>query len=179
MAASVEITGRPIVPTAMVLEEVFERGSLRGGTFTMASSTFAMTRVVTGQLDCHLDVGQRVRQAVPELEPLWRRAGDGRIIALYVYDLAGVQLVAREAGLTVTDAWGRSLDTALLTEVSEPHHLSCVTASNPKLHAALMDSIERGITPSRCCPARCRCCAGSRASVVLPGRRTANPEALH
>lgn len=147
--ASVEITGRPIVPTAIVLEDLIDTGSLRGGTFTFASTTFAVTRLITGQLDCHVDVADRIRRDLPELAPLCRRAGVGNLIALYVYDIAAVVLLARCAGLTLTDAYGRSLDNVPLTDVSERWHRSCVAAANAELHRAIMESIESGMVKLR------------------------------
>ncbi len=144
-ALSIEITGRPIVPTAVVLEELIDGGSLRGGTFAFASTTFALTRLITGQLDAHVDVADRIRRERPGLEPLVLRAGQGHPIALYVYDLAAVLLIAGEAGLTVTDAYGQTLDGVPLTDVTDRWHRSCVAAGNATLHAALLASIERGL----------------------------------
>ncbi|NUQ01930.1 MAG: hypothetical protein HUU35_18955 [Armatimonadetes bacterium] len=143
-ALSVEITGRPILPLAVALEEVIDGASLTGGVFTFASTTFALTRLVTGQLDAHLDMADRLRRDFPALDSRVRQAGRGVPIALFVYDLAAVILIAEEAGLVVTDAYGESLDAVPLTEVSLPWHRSLVAAGNAALHADLMNHLERG-----------------------------------
>lgn len=148
-ASSIEITGRPVVASAVVLEELVDGGSLRGGCFVFASSTFALTRLVLGQLDCHADVADRLRRDLPALRPAVNRAGVGRPIALFVYDLAAVHLIATEAGITVSDAYGQPLDAVPLTELSLDWHLSCVAAATPGLHRALLDSIERGMVKAR------------------------------
>lgn len=144
-ALSVEITGRPILPLAVALEDIIDASSLTGGVFTFASTTFALTRLITGQLDAHLDVADRLRREFPALDPRVRRAGLGRPIALFVYDLAAVVLVAQEAGLVVTDAYGESLDAVPLTEVTLPWHRSLVAAGNPALHADLMHHLDQGL----------------------------------
>jgi len=148
-ASSIEITGRPLLASAMVLEELVDGGSLRGGCFVFASSTFALTRLVLGQLDCHADVADRLRRDLPALRPAIDHAGVGRPIALFVYDLAAVHLIAAEAGITVSDAYGRPLDDVPLTDLSLDWHLSCVAAATPPLHAALLASIERGMVKAR------------------------------
>lgn len=144
-ASSIEITGRPVVASSIVLEELVDGGSLRGGCFVFASSTFALTRLVLGQLDCHADVADRLRRDIPALRPAVDHAGVGRPIALFVYDLAAVHLIASEAGITVSDAYGRPLDNVPLTNLSLDWHLSCVAAATPALHQALIESIERGM----------------------------------
>ena len=148
-ASSVEITGRPIVPNAVVLEELIDGGSLRGGCFVFASSTFALTRLVMGQLDCHADVADRIRRELPALRKVVEHAGVGRPIALFVYDLAAVHRIAVEAGITVTDAYGQPLDAVPLTDLSLDWHLSCVAAATPELHRALLACIERGMVKAR------------------------------
>jgi myo-inositol-1(or 4)-monophosphatase len=141
----IETAGRPIVPTARVVESIFDACSLPGGAFMFASSTFALTRLVTGQLELYLDVADRIRRDCPRLEPLARRAGQGELIALCAYDIAGVVLVAQEAGLTVTDAYGCSLADTPLTDVSPAAQRSCIAAATPQLHAAALAAVERGV----------------------------------
>ncbi len=145
LASSVEITGRPVVPSMLVLEELIDGNSLRGGAYAFASSTFAITRIVLGQLDLHLDVAARIRRDVPATDSHSRRAGEGRAIALFAYDVAAALLIGREAGLTITDAYGQTLDGVPVADVSAQWHLSCVAAANANLHGATMAAIERGM----------------------------------
>lgn len=144
-AMSIEFTGRPIVPLATVLEEIIDGGSLAGGMFAFASTTFGLTRLVLGQLDLHVDVADRLLRERPNLEAECRRAGCGNVVALLAYDIAGVVLVAQEAGLVVTDAYGASLDDQPLTDVSLAGHRSCIAAATPELHAQVVAAIDRGL----------------------------------
>ena len=43
--------GRPVRPTVEVLGDLIDASSVGGGTFELGSQSFAMTRIVTGQLD--------------------------------------------------------------------------------------------------------------------------------
>lgn len=144
-ALSVELTGRPIGPLVTVLEELIDGSSLRGGVFCFASTTFALTRIVLGKFDAHVDPADRIRRDRPRLNDLFLRAGCGRPMALFVYDLAAVVLIAQEAGVSLSDAYGGSLDAVPLTDVSPAWHRSLVAAATPELHAALLASIERGL----------------------------------
>lgn len=142
-ALSLELAGRPVGPVALALAELIDGASLRGGVFCFASTTFALTRLLTGQLDGHLDVGERLVVEWPE------RAGSlfggGRPAALFPYDLAAVVPIVTEAGAVVTDAYGRSLERVPLLEVRGAGRTSCVAAGNPTLHRALLEAVERGI----------------------------------
>ncbi len=149
-ALSIELAGRPAVPTATVLGELIDGSSIRGGVFAFASTTFALTRLITGQLEAHVDVADRIRRERPELTPRFVEAGAGGIVSLFVYDIAAVLLIAEEAGVTVTDAFGASLDAMRLTDVSDGAHASLVAACTPALHRELLESIERGLSRLDC-----------------------------
>ena len=51
--------GRPARPTVEVLGDLIDASSVGGGTFELGSQAFAMTRLVTGQLDAVIEVGSR------------------------------------------------------------------------------------------------------------------------
>ena len=57
--------GRPARPTVEVLGELIDASSVGGGTFELGSQAFAMTRIVTGQLDAVIEVGSRLVDEVP------------------------------------------------------------------------------------------------------------------
>jgi len=59
--------GRPVRPTVEVLGDLIDASSVGGGTFELGSQSFAMTRIVTGQLDAVIEVGSRLIDDVPGL----------------------------------------------------------------------------------------------------------------
>lgn len=141
--------GRPALPTVLVLEELIDTSSVDGGLFDLGSATFCITRLLTGQLDAYVDVGDRMLREVPELEEMFLRVGHGHPLNNSSYDLAAVALIAREAGLVITDAFGKPLEGYPLLLSGRPGQLSCVAAVSPDLHAAILESIERGMKRMR------------------------------
>ncbi len=141
--------GRPALPTVLVLEELIDVSSVDGGLFDLGSATFCITRLLTGQLDAYVDVGDRMLREFPELEEMFLRVGHGHPLNNSSYDLAAANLVAREAGLVITDAFGNPLDGYPLLLSGRAGQLSCVAAVSPDLHAAILRCIERGMERMR------------------------------
>ncbi|MGQ9476323.1 MAG: inositol monophosphatase family protein [Actinomycetota bacterium] len=141
--------GRPAMPTVLVLEELIDTSSVDGGLFDLGSATFCITRLLTGQLDAYVDVGDRMLREVPELEEMFLRVGHGHPLNNSSYDLAAVALIARESGLVITDAFGRPLEGYPLLLSGRTGQLSCVAAVSPDLHAAILECIERGMRRMR------------------------------
>ena len=96
------LRGRPVLPVSIVLEQLIDRSSMRGGYFDLGSATFNMTRIVTGQLDAYVDVGRRLVDEIPELEAQFREVGEGAVCTNFPYDVAASSLIVEEAGGVVT-----------------------------------------------------------------------------
>ncbi|MDI6872771.1 inositol monophosphatase family protein [Candidatus Solincola sp.] len=141
--------GRPALPTVLVLEELIDTSSVDGGLFDLGSATFCITRLLTGQLDAYVDVGDRMLREVPELEEMFLRVGHGHPLNNSSYDLAAAALIAREAGLVITDAFGNPLEGYPLLLSGRAGQLSCVAAVCADLHAAILQCIERGMIRMR------------------------------
>lgn len=137
--------GRPARPTAEVLAELIDASSVGGGTFELGSQAFAMTRVVTGQLDAVVEVGSRLIDDVPGLREEFERVGGGAVLNNSPYDLAAPWLCVCEAGGVVSDGWGRPLDDYRLLGSGHEFQISSITASNHELHAALVRAVDEGI----------------------------------
>ncbi len=137
--------GRPARPTTEVLAELIDGSSVRGGTFELGSQAFAMTRVVTGQLDAVIEVGSRLIDELPGIRAEFERIGDGEVLNNSPYDLAAPWLCLCEAGGTVTDGWGRPLDDHRLLGSGHAYQMSSISAANPELHRALVVAIDAGI----------------------------------
>jgi fructose-1,6-bisphosphatase/inositol monophosphatase family enzyme len=82
---------------------------------------------------------------VPDLREAFERVGGGAVLNNAPYDLAAAWLCLVEAGAVVTDAAGRPLDDRPLLGSGTDFQMSCIAAANPKLHARLVEAVDRGI----------------------------------
>ena len=137
--------GRPVRVIAEVIGDIVDASSVGGGTFDLGSATYDMTRVVTGQLDAYIEPGPRIVADVPGMRAAFEELGDGAVLNNSPYDLAAVALICREGGAVVTDAYGVPLGPQRLLGSGAEFQISCVTASNPELHSAICEKLERGM----------------------------------
>jgi myo-inositol-1(or 4)-monophosphatase len=145
MSWSYEIAGRPISLITGALSPLINRSSIQGGVFTINSTAFSLTRLVSGQFDAVVDVGNRILRDRPSLRDQFVSAGLGKPIGLFPYDIAAALLIVKVAGCSATDAYGNSLDDVLLLDTSEANISSLVAASNPMLHEQLLAEVDQGI----------------------------------
>ncbi|HTX44999.1 MAG TPA: inositol monophosphatase family protein [Solirubrobacteraceae bacterium] len=141
--------GRPARETVEVLGDLIDASSVGGGTFELGSQAFAMTRIVTGQLDAVIEVGSRLIDDVPGMRDEFERVGGGRVLNNSPYDLAAPWLCLREAGGIVTDGWGAPLDRHRLLGSGHDYQMSSISAANPALHAQLVRAVDEGIARLR------------------------------
>ncbi|MGA2927353.1 MAG: inositol monophosphatase family protein [Solirubrobacteraceae bacterium] len=146
--------GRPARATVEVLAELIDASSVGGGTFELGSQSFAMTRIVTGQLDAVIEVGSRLIDEVPGMRAEFERVGRGRVLNNSPYDLAAGWLCLREAGGVVTDGWGAPLDGHRLLGSGHEYQMSSICAANARLHAQLVRAVDAGIARLRELPAQ-------------------------
>ncbi len=149
MAWSVEFCGRPSALVCEILTELMDLCSVRGGMFAFCSSCFSLTRIITGQLDAYVDVGNRLLRDFPETGIYFRRSGAGSILGLFPYDLAAITLLISEAGAVITDAYGNSLQDMSLLDNKLDNIRSCIATSTPELHQAILEEVERKIAIKR------------------------------
>ncbi len=137
--------GRPAHPTIVVLGELIDLSSVDGGLFDLGSATFGITRLLTGQLHAYVDVGDRMRRESAAVAEEFIRVGHGHTLNNSSYDLAAANLIAREAGLTVTDAYGRPDGDYPLLGGGTANQLSCLISVNPELQRQLVGLVDRGM----------------------------------
>jgi myo-inositol-1(or 4)-monophosphatase len=137
--------GRPAGLLISVLGELIDTSSVGGAFFDLGSATFDMTRILTGQLDAYVDVGSLMIEQVPELRSEFEQVGDGAVLNNSPYDLAAAVLCLEEAGAIVTDARGEPLDPRPLLGSGHEFQMSCLAASNARLHSRLLGVVELGI----------------------------------
>jgi myo-inositol-1(or 4)-monophosphatase len=148
------LRGRPALPMTIALESLIDGSTMAGGFFDPGSATFNMTRLVTGQLDAYVDLGHRVLSELPELEPEFRRVGEGNVCTNFPYDVAAAALVVTEAGGVVTLADGRPIDAHPAVGSGDGFGIAVLAASNPTLHERLLLVADEGLARLRAWLAR-------------------------
>lgn len=140
---SLELTASPVGRLMEVFGHLVDGSVARGGVFVFTSASYSLTRIVTGQLDAHVDISHRILRERPELFAEFAAVGCGKIVTLFPYDIAAAATIARKAGATVTDAYGEPLDpVALVTDKSERSQCSIVCASTAELHRKIMGNLR-------------------------------------
>jgi len=140
---STELTAHPIKQISRVCGELIDQSVTLGAVFVFTSSSYSLTRIVTGQLDAHVDIGHRIAQDHPELRGEFLKVGRGKLVTLFPYDIAAAAFILIKAGGRATDAYGESLNKlSLLTDKSLQGQCSIVAASNPELHKNIMNQLR-------------------------------------
>ncbi len=141
--------GRPAREMVEVLGELIDASSVGGGTFELGSQAFAMTRIVTGQLDAVIEVGSRVIDDVPGMRAEFERVGGGQVLNNSPYDLAAPWLCLTEAGGVVSDGWGRPLNDRRLLGSGHEFQMSSISACTAELHGRLVEAVDAGVARLR------------------------------
>lgn len=129
---------RPAALLTAVMGELIDETSLTGSFHVCNSTTFSLTRLVTGQLHAHADIADRIYVEHPASAAHFRSVGATHLTGSQPYDLAACALVLEEAGGVVTDAWGAGLDDRPLLATGADAMLSTVAAAHPAVHAELL-----------------------------------------
>jgi len=139
---SIEFNGHPAELMTRSYGHLVDASANRGAVYVFNSASFSISRIITGQMDAYVDIGNRLLKDRPELESEFRRVGHGSILHLFPYDIAASVFLAKRAGVTITDAYGESLDGTALLDVSPENQRSCIAACTPKLHEALLSGVR-------------------------------------
>lgn len=143
LAWSMTVPARPaelIFPTAARLIDL---SSLKGGFFACNSTSYSITRLLTGQLDACIDVANRFYRDMPEkTTDYFINAGRGNVIGICPYDFAAAVLIAQEAGCVLTDAYGQSFDDVLLLDSGVTNQRSLIAAASSEMHEMLLNFFD-------------------------------------
>ncbi|QRN97699.1 hypothetical protein JRI60_01005 [Archangium violaceum] len=139
---SMEFNGHPAQMMTKAYGHIIDRSANTGGVFVFNSASYSISRVVTGQLDAYVDIGNRILKDHPATKADFERVGNGKVLHLFPYDIAASVLIAEKAGIIITDAYGKSLGSTLLMDLSPENQRSCIAASTRELHGRLLDSIH-------------------------------------
>ncbi|GHH87484.1 inositol monophosphatase [Streptomyces sulfonofaciens] len=139
---SLEFNGHPARLMLDAYGHLVDASANRGGVYVFNSASFSISRIITGQMDAYVDIGNRLLRDHPETEADFRRVGHGSILHLFPYDIAASVFLAERAGVVITDAYGAPLGDTLLLEIGPENQRSCIAACTPRLHAALLSAIR-------------------------------------
>jgi len=139
---SLELNGHPMRLMCDAYGHLVDASANTGGVFLFNSASYSITRIITGQLDAFVDIGNRLLRDHPDTEAAFRLAGHGHILHLFGYDIAASAYLANRAGVTITDAYGEPLDSMPLLAIDPTSQRSCLAASTPQLHQALLHTIR-------------------------------------
>ncbi|MFJ4918755.1 inositol monophosphatase family protein [Streptomyces sp. NPDC088725] len=139
---SLEFNGHPAGLMLDAYGHLVDASSNRGGVYVFNSASFSISRIITGQMDAYVDIGNRLLRDHPETEAAFRKVGHGSILHLFPYDIAASVFLAERAGVVITDAYGESLAGTLLLEIDPGNQRSCIAACTPQLHASLLSEIR-------------------------------------
>ena len=139
---SLEFNGHPAQLMIDAYGHLIDASANRGAVYVFCSASFSISRIITGQMDAYVDIGNRLLRDHPNTEADFRRVGHGSVLHLFPYDIAASVFLAERAGVTITDAYGGSLRDMLLLDIGPMNQRSCVAAATPQLHAALLSGIR-------------------------------------
>ncbi len=143
---SMTTPGRPSYLIFNAAGKLIDLSSLRGGFFTCNSSSYSLTRLVTGQLDACVDIATRFYKEFPEgTRDMFLKSGKGSIIGPAPYDLCPALLVAQEAGCIFTNSEGDNFDNVLLLDTHPENYQTLIAASNSELHDYLLEFFNERI----------------------------------
>ncbi len=140
-----EIAGRPMNLVAKAIGSLVDRTGVRGGCFSFSSSSYSLTRLITGQLDAFVDVAAAILKLYPKYREDFLNAGCGSVIALFPYDFVAPVFLLLEAGYPVTTALGEPISEADILDSSEKNIQSLIAAENPILHENILTEVRNSI----------------------------------
>lgn len=139
---SIEFNGHPMHLMSAAYSHLVDRSANAGAVFVFNSATYSISRIITGQLDAYVDIGNRLLKDHPWTEADFRASGRGSILHLFPYDIAAAVYLARQAGVVITDGYGNDLGSVDLLDLSPANQRSCVAAATAEMHKQLLDGIS-------------------------------------
>ncbi|MFI9075196.1 inositol monophosphatase family protein [Streptomyces sioyaensis] len=139
---TLEFNGHPAQLMVGAYGHLIDASANRGGVYVVNSASYSISRIITGQMDAYVDIGNRLLRDHPETEAAFRTVGHGSILHLFPYDIAASVYLAERAGVVITDAYGESLHDTLLLDISAGNQRSCIAACTPELHQSLLSAIH-------------------------------------
>ena len=80
---SLEFNGHPARLMLDAYGHLIDDSANRGAVYVFNSASFSISRIITGQMDAYVDIGNRLLRDHPETESDFRRVGHGSILHLF------------------------------------------------------------------------------------------------
>ena len=139
---SFEFNGHPTDLMVSAYGKLIDRSANTGGVFLFNSASYSISRIITGQLDAYVDIGNRILRDHEETREQFLMVGKGALLHLFPYDICASVYLAKKAGIVCTDAYGDDLGKVPLLSIQENALSSCIATSTPELHRKLMEEIN-------------------------------------
>ena len=139
---SIEFNGHPSELMISAYGHLIDYSANTGAVFIFNSASYSISRIITGQLDAYVDIGNRLLKDNDTLLPKFQKVGNGSVLHLFPYDIAASVFLAAKAGVIITDAYGMSLEDTFLMDLSYKNQQSCIAASTKDLHRKLLNEIK-------------------------------------
>lgn len=139
---SFEFNGHPTELMIKAYGDIIDLSANTGGVFIFNSASYSISRIITGQLDAYVDIGNRILKDNPYTRPDFLKVGKGSLLHLFPYDIAASVYIAEKAEIVCTDAYGKSLKGVPLLSTGEEALSSCIAASNSQLHSKILSAIN-------------------------------------
>ncbi len=137
---SLTVPGRPSSLIFNAASKLIDLSSLRGAFYACNSTSYSLTRLVTGQLDACVDIAIKFLRDYSEgTREKFLKAGKGSIIGPAPYDLCPGLLIAEQAGCVFSNLDGESFDYTLLLDTHPENYQTLIAAANADLHNYLLD----------------------------------------
>lgn len=137
-----EFNGHPVNLMVNAYGHLIDKTANKGGVFIFNSATYSILKIITGQCDAYVDIGNRILKDNTKLLPDFERVGNGKVLHLFPYDIAAIAFIAKKTGVTISDGYNRSLATTKLLSLDWTNQQSCIAAANETLHTAICASIQ-------------------------------------
>ena len=146
MSWAMTVPARPAELIFPTVARLIDLSSLKGGFFACNSTSYSITRLLTGQLDACVDFAGRYLRDIPDVvRDYFINAGRGAVLGAAPYDMAAALLIGQEAGCVITNAYGKPFEDVMLLDSSEANHQSIIAAGNAEMHEKLVSFLDTRI----------------------------------
>ena len=85
---SLEFNGHPAKLMTDAYGHLIDQSANNGGVFVFNSASYSISRIITGQMDAYVDIGNRLLKDDPKLLSDFQQVGNGQVLHLFPYDIA-------------------------------------------------------------------------------------------
>lgn len=98
---SLEFNGHPAHLMIDAYGHLIDQSANNGGVFVFNSASYSISRIITGQMDAYVDIGNRLLKDDPALLKDFQAVGNGQVLHLFPYDIAASVFLAKKQVLSL------------------------------------------------------------------------------